>query len=136
MNTITAAPRRGAFPLIAALVLVLGACSSSSPSSNEGGGTVAVIDGAVTITAAELAFDASTIVATAGEAFTITLVNNDSVPHNISVYTEEGGETIVEGEIIDGGETIEVSVPAQEAGEYFFVCDLHTTMNGALVVEA
>jgi plastocyanin len=136
LNTITAAPRRGAFPLIAALVLVLGACSSTSPSSNAGGGTVSVVDGAVTITADELAFDASTIQATAGEAFTITLVNNDSVPHNISVYTEEGGEAIVEGEIIDGGETVEVSVPAQDAGEYFFVCDLHTTMNGTLVVEA
>ena len=134
MNTITAAPRRGAFPLIAALVLVLGACSSSSPSSNEGGGTVAVIDGAVTITAEELAFDASTIVATAGEAFTITLVNNDSAPHNISIYTEKDGDAIVQGEIINAGETVTVEVPAQEAGEYYFHCDVHPDMNGTLVV--
>jgi plastocyanin len=115
------------------LVAVLVAACSSGGSASPGG-TATVADGAVTITAAELAFDAGTIEATAGESFTITLVNNDTVPHNISIYTEEGGEEIVLGEIIDGGDTVDVEVPALEDGTYFFVCDLHTTMNGSLVV--
>ena len=136
MNLRSFTLRRGAAILTLSLALVLAACGSSG-TSNEGGGTVAVVNGAVTVTADELAFDAGTIEATAGEAFTITLDNADSVPHNISVYTEEGGEVIVEGEIIDGGETVTVEVPALDAGTYYFVCDLHPTdMNGAVVVNA
>ena len=125
--------RRGALilPLVA---LVLAACSSDGSASP--GGTATVVDGAVTITADELAFDAGTVEATAGEAFTITLDNVDSVPHNISVYTEEGGEEIVVGDIIDAGDSIEVEVPALEEGTYFFVCDPHTAMNGSVVVTA
>jgi plastocyanin len=61
-------------------------------------------------------------------------VNDDSAPHNISIYTEEGGEEIVVGEVIDGGASVEVEVPAMDAGEYFFVCDIHPDMNGTVVV--
>lgn len=91
--------------------------------------------GAVTVTAVrDLAFDTSVIQAPAGAAFTITLVNNDIAPHNISVYTAEGGERIVLGTIINEGETTRIDVPALEAGTYYWVCDLHTTMNGTLVI--
>jgi plastocyanin len=107
---------------------------SQAAGGDSGSGTATVSDGAVTITAADMAFDASTIEATAGEAFTITFTNNDSVPHNIAVYTEEGGDAIVQGEVINGGETVEVEVPAQEAGDYYFQCDVHPEMNGTLAV--
>lgn len=135
--------RRAALPTLAlTLILVLAACSSGDDGSsagasgdNTGGGTVEVVDGAVEITAADLAFDANTIVAAAGEGFTVTLVNNDSAPHNFAVYVEEGGEPIVQGDVVDGGETVEIEVPALDAGEYFFVCDLHPDMNGTVVVE-
>ena len=142
MHSFFGAARRGALPTLAlSLALVLAACGGGSEESaaasdgNTGGGTLEVVDGNVEITAADLAFDATTIVAPAGEAFTITLVNNDSAPHNISLYVEEGGDAIVQGDIIDGGETVTVEVPALDAGEYFFVCDLHTEMNGTVVVE-
>ena len=108
--------------------------SAAAGDGSGGGGTATVEGGAVEITAANLEFGASTIEAPAGEAFTITLVNNDSAPHNISVYTEEGGDSIVEGEVIEGGQTVEVEVPALDAGEYFFVCDIHPDMNGTVVV--
>lgn len=142
--------RAAAIGLTALLALVLVACSGTdeSPSSaaseapaasqpasgDSGSGTATVTNGEVTITAADLAFDASTIEAPAGEAFTITLVNNDSAPHNISIYTAEDGDAIVQGEIINQGETVTVEVPAQEAGEYYFHCDVHPDMNGTLVV--
>ena len=137
--------RAAAIGLTTLLAFALVACSgddsASAPAGSEaaggdsGSGTATVSDGALTITTADMAFDASTIEATAGEAFTITLVNNDSVPHNIAIYTEEGGEVIVQGEVINGGETVEVEVPAQEAGEYYFVCDVHPAdMNGTVVV--
>jgi plastocyanin len=141
--------RAAAIGLTSLLAFALVACSSgdgaSTPATeapagsqaaggDSGSGTATVSDGAVTITAADMAFDASTIEATAGEAFTITFTNNDSVPHNIAVYTEEGGDAIVQGEVINGGETVEVEVPAQEAGDYYFQCDVHPEMNGTLAV--
>ncbi len=126
---------------VIALVALMAACSSPAPStedggSNAGGGTIAVTDGAVELSAADLAFDANVIQATAGEAFTITFTNNDTAPHNVSVYTEEGGEEIVLGDVIEGGATVEVEVPSLDAGEYFFVCDIHPNeMTGSVVVE-
>ena len=148
MNHLFFALRRSAhLGLAAMLVLAMAACapadeggtttSSAPASAGEGGsdsGTATVADGAVEITAANLEFDANVIEAAAGEAFTITLVNDDSAPHNISVYTAEGGEEIVLGEVIEGGQTVEVEVPALDAGEYYFVCDVHPDMNGTVSV--
>jgi len=136
---ILALRRSALLSLSALVVLAVSACAPSQSGTDadgsSGGGTVAVTDGVVEITAADLQFDANVIQAPAGEAFTITLVNNDSAPHNISVYTEQDGEEIVIGDVIDGGETIDVEVPALDAGEYYFVCDIHPDMNGSVVVE-
>lgn len=145
MNHALFALRRSAHLGLAAMfILVMAACApaddggngATDGGDNTGGGTVAVSGGTVEITADDLAFDANVIQATAGEAFTVTFVNNDTMPHNISFYMEEGGEEIVVGEVINGGETVEVEVPALDAGEYFFVCDVHPAeMTGSLVVE-
>lgn len=147
MNFNSSVSRRAPILTIGILAFALAACSSGNGGGNgggtdapsddtTGGGTVAVSGGALEISADALAFDANVIQAAAGEAFTVTLVNNDSVPHNFSVYTEEGGEVIVAGDIIEGGETVEIEVPALDAGEYFFVCDVHPAeMTGSIVVE-
>ena len=129
----------GALTILIATVVLLAACSTPAESGNggdgSGGGTVAVTDGVVELSAADLAFDANVIQGQAGEAFTISFTNDDSVPHNVSVYTEDGGDEIATGDIIDPGQTAELQVPALDAGEYFFVCDLHTNMNGSVIVE-
>lgn len=135
--------RGGAAFLVIALVALVAACSAPAASDSAGetigdttgGGTVAVVDGVVELSAADLAFDASVIEAPAGEAFTIRFTNDDTVPHNLAVDTQEGGDEIVTGDVINQGETAEIEVPAQDAGEYFFVCDLHPEMNGTIVVE-
>ena len=146
MTTPFFALRRGAIMTLSlVLAFALAACAagegdSSEPAATSGGdggstgGTATVSGGSVEITAADLEFDASTIEAPAGEPFTITLVNNDTAPHNISIYTEEGGEAIVEGAVINQGETVEVEVDALDAGEYYFVCDIHPEMYGTVVV--
>jgi plastocyanin len=126
--------------LLVSTSLVLAACGGetvANPSDdNSAGGTVSVVDGVVEIGADDLKFDANVIQATAGEAFTIILTNNEAIPHNISVYTEQGGQRLALGEIINEGEVDEVEVPALEPGEYFFVCDLHVSeMQGTIVVE-
>jgi plastocyanin len=138
--------RRGAvLSLVSILALVVAACSAAdeggaTPAASEddslGGGTIAVVDSSVDISAADLAFDANVIQAPAGEAFTVRFTNNDAVPHNWSIYTEEGGEPIAVGNIINEGEVDEISVPELEPGEYFFVCDVHPVeMTGTVVVE-
>jgi plastocyanin len=122
-------------------ILALGACTGDSgetagASDNAGGGTVAVVDGVVELTADDLAFSASVIEAPAGEAFTISFTNLEAQPHNVAVFTEEGGDEIVKGEIIDEeGGTDEIEVPALDPGEYYFVCEVHTNMEGTIVVE-
>ena len=47
----------------------------------------------MTITAAELAFDTACLVVPAGEAFTIALVNDDTEPHNVAIYTDSSRGT-------------------------------------------
>ena len=151
------APRRGA-PIVLSLALAFGlaacaegdsegsaganggdssaAASAGASAGTDGGGTAAVEGGTVEVTADDLAFNVETITAPAGESFTVMFTNNEAVPHNFSVYTEEGGEEIAVGNVIGEGETDEITIDALEPGEYFFVCDVHAQeMTGTLVVE-
>jgi plastocyanin len=132
--------RRGALlGLLVTASLVLAACGGTTTSPSDGtsgGGTVAVVDGNVDLSADDLAFDASVIQATAGEAFTVTFTNLEAVPHNVAVDTEEGGDEIVTGGVVTGPDaTTTINVPALEPGTYYFVCDVHPEMNGTIVVE-
>ena len=134
--------RSGAtFSLTLGLVIALAACGGDTDSpgasgGTTGGGTVAVVDGNVDLSADDLAFDASVIEAPAGEAFTITFTNLETEPHNVAVLTEEGGDEIVRGEVITGPDVEDVvEVPALDPGEYYFLCDVHPDMNGTIVVE-
>jgi plastocyanin len=137
--------RRSAISLPIALALLLGACTTaSSPSAGTASGgapdlseCAQVTDGVITITAEDVAFDAPCMVANAGEAFTIHLVNNDMLPHDVAVYREEAmTNEIARGEPVEQGE-MDYPVEAQDAGEYYFLCTIHPEMNGTLyVVEA
>ncbi|HEX2883781.1 MAG TPA: cupredoxin domain-containing protein [Candidatus Limnocylindria bacterium] len=117
-----------------ALAAVLAACGSTS--AGEGGGSdTPPADADYTVTAVDLAFDPGTLSVAGGEAFTIALVNEDAMPHNIAIYTDESkSEKLFEGELVTDG-TIVYDIPALDAGEYFFDCSLHPTMTGTLVVE-
>ncbi|HUF06283.1 MAG TPA: cupredoxin domain-containing protein [Candidatus Binatia bacterium] len=141
MTSLFFALRRGAILAVTTLLAVaLVACSgggeTSDPTDNNlGGGTVSVIDGTVAISADDLEFDANVIQATAGEGFTVSFSNLETEPHNWSIYTEEGGDPIAQGAVLGEGEIDEIVVPALDAGEYFFVCDVHPEMTGTVVVE-
>lgn len=130
--------RREMLTVPLALGIVLAACGGTAETDgpDSGGGTIAVVDGLAEISADDLEFDATTITAPAGQPFTIAFTNMEGVPHNVSVYVEEGGELIAGGDIINEGETDEVEIEGLSAGEYFFVCDLHAgEMTGTIVVE-
>jgi len=115
--------------LAVAMAAVLVACGSTS------GSTVDSADADATVTSVDMAFEAETITVAAGEAFTVALVNQDSMPHNIAIYADSSkSETLFEGEMVTDG-TIVYDIEALDAGEYFFDCSLHPEMTGTLIVE-
>jgi plastocyanin len=89
----------------------------------------------VEVTAQGTAFDTSEIALPADTPSTIAFDNQDSVPHNVAIYTEQGGEPLFAGDIITAT-TADYPVPPLEAGSYYFQCDVHPTeMNGTVTVE-
>ena len=115
-----------------ALAAVLAACGSTAA---DGGSDPDPAGADLTVTAVDMAFDPGTVTVAAGETFTIALVNEDAMPHNIAIYTDETkSEKVFEGEMVTDG-TIVYDLPALDAGEYFFDCSLHPNMTGTLVVE-
>jgi plastocyanin len=57
------------------------------------------------------------------------------VPHNIAIYTDSSlSEALFQGEIVTGPATAQYEVPPEPAGEYYFQCDVHPTMNGTVTV--
>jgi plastocyanin len=127
------ARRHGATLLVIA-ALALSACTSGSPSGSAD--CRAPEDGVLTITATNLQFDTACLALPADEPVTIVLVNDDSQPHNVAIYTDSTKSTVLfAGEIIDGGETIEYDVDPIPAGTYYFDCTVHPGMNGSVVVE-
>jgi plastocyanin len=88
----------------------------------------------VEITAQGTAFDTSELMLPADEPSTIVFDNQDPLPHNVAIYTAEGGEQLFAGEIITAT-TAEYPVPPLEPGSYYFQCDVHPTeMNGTVPV--
>ena len=92
--------------------------------------------GGVTVSAQSLAFDTSEIALPPDAPSTITFDNDEAgVQHNISIYSDENlGELLFQGEIVTGPASVDYEVPPQPAGEYYFHCDVHPTMNGIVVV--
>jgi plastocyanin len=127
--------------LAAFISLLLASCS------NPGGGTP-VASGAnclqadetntVELHANNMQFSTSCITVKAGLPFTIKFLNDEAQPHNVAVYTDSGkGTELGKGDIITGpNATNTVKVPAQQAGQLYFECNVHPQMNGAIVVTA
>jgi plastocyanin len=111
-----------------AMAALLVACS---------GGTASTADPStadITVTAADMAFDTDELRLSAGEAVTLALVNEDAMPHNIVIYTDESkSEKLFEGEVVTDG-TVAYDIPALDAGTYYFDCSVHPDMNGTVVV--
>jgi plastocyanin/uncharacterized membrane protein len=84
----------------------------------------------------EQAFDRSSLTAPAEEPFTLLFANeDDGVAHNVAVYADDSAqEAIFVGRQIVGPDGISYSVPAIDAGSYYFRCDVHPVMDGTLEV--
>ena len=118
--------------LAAGLVAVLGAAcggQEAGDAAQAAGGTgegSAANAGAVTLRAADFAFQPTSLSASSGD--TIRLTNSDDAKHNLTV--EEAGID----EDVDAGATTRVSLEGVEAGSYDFICEFHPAMKGTLEV--
>jgi plastocyanin len=98
--------------------------ASAAPSS--GGGP------AIELSAQNIQFDKSTILAPAGQPFKIHFVNNDSGQiHNVEIK-DANGQSLFRGAYTTGITEITYDVPALPAGDYSFNCTVHPNMVGTL----
>lgn len=91
----------------------------------------------IDVVANDLEFDTETIVVSAQAQVTIELQNqDDGVLHNLSVYEEEGSrDDLYQGELFSGRDSRIYTFSVPEVGVYFFKCDAHPDMNGALIAK-
>jgi plastocyanin len=118
------------------LAAVLAACSGSSATPGAASPTAAPAGDAIVVTAKDLKFGQAEVTVPADEAFDLVLDNQESIPHNLAIYTDESASTKISvGEIFSGPAQKTQAVPAMAAGTYFFRCDVHPDMKGSIVAE-
>ena len=87
----------------------------------------------ITVVAENFHFDVKCLAVPSGEALRVQFVNRDFVSHNLSIYTADRHE-VVTGDVAYPAERFRYEVPALEAGEYLFRCDIHPSdMSGSLI---
>ena len=95
-----------------------------------------VAAGTTTVTASGTAFDENELTFANGETVDLEFVNDDQVPHNISIYEDDSAsKAIFEGELVTADTiTYTIEVPSKP-GEAYFQCDVHPAMNGTVTIE-
>jgi len=118
---------------LVALAAVLAACSGTSAAPTA---APSADPDALRISSKDLTFSTDKLVAPAGEAFQIVYDNQESAPHNVAIYADQGySQKVLVEEPFSGPKVVTYSVPALDAGTYYFRCDLHTNMKGTIEVE-
>ena len=90
----------------------------------------------VELAAADLEFSTDELTLPAETEATVILDNQDSAPHNLSIYENDTlAEDLFVGSNVEPGDRIEYEIPALGAGAYYFRCDLHPSMEGRVIIE-
>jgi plastocyanin len=112
------------------LAAATAACSSTAAQPPASAGPVD--PNAPVIVAQGNVFSPSTLDVTADKAFSLTLDNKDSAPHNVAIFTDSSASTSISvGEIVSSAKATQ-QVPALAPGSYFFRCDVHKEMTGTI----
>jgi plastocyanin len=115
--------------------------ASETVATEEGGAEGGEASGPTTeITAVNTNWETSSITLVADEANELTVVNEDAIVHNLSIYPDEDSAVAGEGVLFDGpdvqgGSSGDYTIEDLKAGDYTFICDYHTNMVGDAVVE-
>ena len=94
----------------------------------------------ITLVAANVSFDTDSISMPAETDVTMTLDNQDSLPHNVSIYETEADadsqdNPLFQGDNVDGGASIDYEFTSPPPGDYVFQCDIHPAMRGTATAE-
>jgi plastocyanin len=124
--------------ILTVIAIGLVACSGSAGSTKPPSGACVRTDAAnsMTITANNLQFSTACIEAVVGKDIVIHFINQEAVPHDVAVYTDNTRKVLLgKTETVTGpnGSTT-LTIPAQRPGQLYFECTIHTSMNGSLVV--
>jgi cytochrome c oxidase subunit 2 len=87
----------------------------------------------VEISAENVEFSTDQLKVPAGEPFILRFENKEALPHNVAIF--DGETALFEGEIVTGPTSVDYLVPALDAGEYDFMCEVHPNMTGTVVAE-
>ena len=88
---------------------------------------------AVVVAAKNTQFTTQSVHVPAGKAWTLAFDNQDNLPHNM-VITDQSNTTVFASTIVNGPTLKIEAAPALAAGEYHFVCAVHSEMHGTLTV--
>ena len=87
---------------------------------------------AASIDANNLKFSTAELAVPSDAPFKLFFRNLEGAPHNVAIYGDSSAsEKIFVGETITNA-AITYDIPAIPAGEYFFRCDVHPDMTGAV----
>ena len=115
------------------LAAITAACSTSGANPPASAGPVD--PNAPVVVAQGNVFSPSTFNVKAGKAFSLTLDNKDSAPHNVAIFKDStAAEKVSIDEIVSSTKATQ-QVPALEKASYFFRCDVHTEMTGTIVAD-
>jgi plastocyanin len=110
---------------------------TAAPTASGGAPPTPSVPGAIQLRAFNLAFDKTSLTATANQPVTIQFDNADSgVLHNFALYNNaSASQKIFAGELATGPKVVDYKFTAPAAGTYFFRCDVHPdTMKGSFAV--
>lgn len=128
------------YPVIIGLAIAEFGLVGTAEAEHHGATAEAPGGGGGAVSAANVAFSTDSLTFVAGEAKTITFDNEDSQPHNIAIYetaddASAKSNALFQGEVIEGGSSVDYEIGPLEAGEYPFQCDIHPAMAGTAIVE-
>jgi plastocyanin len=120
-----------------AVALVVSACGGPSAALGYDKAPTNLDPNSPKVSANQIAFDRTELAVPAIAAFILVFENQESVPHNISIYSDAAHQhRVFEGVVFDGPATRWYPVSGLAPGTYFFQCDVHPIPSMAGVIVA
>ena len=114
-------------------ILLAASLLASCTTAGAGGPAPSAPAGGAVITAANTAFDRTTLDVPAGQPFKLLFESREGAPHNVRIYGENVDQALFVGEVFGGPGSRTYEVPAIPSGTYRFRCDVHPDMAGSVV---